>query len=268
MPIRVSIISVSYNNENSIESFISSVLKNISRNDELIIVDNNSSDLTVEKISKFKNVTLVLSDKNLGFSGGNNLGAKKANGQYLFFLNPDTEIEKPILDELIFFYEEKEAGIIGPKLVEPSGMIQASVRKLPTLLGAFQEYILGIKNSYIQYIPETDQPIEVGAVYGAAMLISSKLFEKIKGFDERYFLYYEDIDLCRKVKKAGKKIYYFPQALIKHTVGGSRSDLDRALLNRKSLYIYHGLVEGLALNLIFLIRRLHHKLNSSKMDLG
>lgn len=268
MPVRTSIISVSYNNEDSIESFISSVLKNISKDDELIIIDNNSSDSTVDKISKFKNVTLILSDKNLGFSKGNNLGIKKANGQYLFFLNPDTKLEKPVLDDLIDFYEKVDAGIVGPKLIESDGRVQPSVRKLPNFWGAFQEYILGVKDSYIQYVPKTDQPIEVGAVYGAAVLISKELFEKIHGFDERYFLYYEDIDLCRKVKKAGKKIYYFPAVSVKHIVGGSKSDLDRALLNKKSLYVYHGPIEGLALNLIFLIRRLHHKLNSSKMNLG
>lgn len=261
MPIRVSVISVSYNNEDSIENFISSVQKNISENDELIIVDNHSSDLTVEKISKFKNVKLVLSDKNLGFSKGNNLGVKAAKGQYLFFLNPDTFLDKPILDELIDFYEDRNAGLIGPKLTLPNGKIQPSVRNLPTFWGAFQEYILGIKRKFSQYAPEIVYPQEVGAVYGAAMLINKELFEKIKGFDERYFLYYEDIDLCRKIKKVGKKVYYFPGVFIKHAVGGSKSDLDRALINRESLYIYHGLVEGLALNLIFLIARLRHKLN-------
>ncbi len=261
MPIRVSIVSVSFNNEASIEDFISSVQKNISKNDELIIVDNHSSDSTVEKISKFKNVTLILSDKNLGFSKGNNLGVKVAKGQYLFFLNPDTKMEKPILDDLIDFYEDMDVGLLGPKLILPDGKIQPSVRNLPTFWGAFTEYILGIKRKFSQYAPEVDQPQEVGAVYGAAMLINRELFDKIKGFDERYFLYYEDIDLCRKIKRVGKKIYYFPKVFIRHAVGGSKSDLDRALLNKKSLYIYHGVIEGLALNLVFLIARLRHKLN-------
>lgn len=263
MQIRVSVISVSFNNSNSIENFISSVQKNISKNDELIIIDNHSSDSTVEKIRKFKNITLISSDKNLGFSRGNNLGVKKARGQYLFFLNPDTFLEKPILDELIDFYEDMDAGLLGPKLTLSNGGIQPSVRNLPTFWRAFQEYILGIKNSYSQYVPVGSQPVEVEAVYGAAMLITKELFEKIKGFDERYFLYYEDIDLCRKIKEVGKKIYYFPDVSVQHIVGGSRSDLNRALVNKKSLYIYHGLIEGLALNLIFLIRRLHHKLSLS-----
>ncbi|QQG43517.1 MAG: glycosyltransferase family 2 protein [Candidatus Daviesbacteria bacterium] len=260
MPIRVSIISVSFNNGSSIENFISSVQKNISPKDELIIVDNHSNDDTALKIKNFKNVKLILSDKNLGFSKGNNLGVKSARGQYLFFLNPDTQMEKPILDELVSFYEDKDAGLVGPKLIESSGTIQASVRNLPTIWEAFREYILGIKHKFGQYVPAVNHPIEVGAVYGAAMLVSKKLFEEIKGFDERYFLYYEDIDLCRKIKRAGKHVYYFPGVYIKHLVGGSKSSLDRALLNRKSLYIYHGFIEGSILNLIFLIARLRRKL--------
>lgn len=263
MPIRVSVISVSFNNGDTIESFISSVQKNISAFDELIIVDNHSNDGTVDKIKKFKNVRLVLSDKNLGFAQGNNLGVKKARGQYLFFLNPDTLMEKPILDELVDFYEDQQAGIVGPKLIQEDGSIQASVRNLPTIWGALQEYLLGIKEKFSQYIPRVDHPIEVGAVYGAALLISKKLFEEIEGFDKRFFLYYEDIDLCRKIKRAEKKVYYFPAVSVKHKVGGSKTDLDRALLNKKSLYIYHGFLGGLALNLIFLIARLRHKLNLS-----
>lgn len=259
--IRVSIISVTYNNEDLIENFISSVLKNISKNDGLIIVDNHSSDKTVEKISKFKNVTLVLSDKNLGFSKGNNLGVKAASGQYLFFLNPDTQMNNPILDQLIDFYEDVDAGIVGPKLIKADGQIQASVRKLPTWWGAFKEYILNIKESYSEYVPSSSSPMEVETVYGAAMLIRKDLFDKIGGFDEKFFLYYEDIDLCNRVRELGKKIYYFPQVSIKHLVGGSKSNIERSEVMRQSQYLYHGLLVGILLDLIFQFQRLRRKLH-------
>lgn len=253
---KVSVIIVSYNSENFIEKCVTSVLKNINFG-ELIILDNSSTDKTVEVLEKFSGkIKLIKSSENLGFSKGNNRGAKEASGEYLFFLNPDTELEKPI-EELVDFYEKTpNAGIIAPKLIMENGKIQASVRKLPSVLGAFKEYILGVRNAYSEYVPSTESPIEVEMVYGAAMLIKKDLYEKLNGYDEKYFLYYEDVDFCKRTRDLGKKIYYYPKLSIKHLVGATISGQNRYKLNYQSSVSYHGLVGAFILQIIFLIPRL------------
>lgn len=257
MPHKISVITVSYNSENFIEKYINSVLANL-QNGELIILDNASIDKTVEKLERFlPKIKIIKSAENLGFSKGNNKAVKEASGEYLFFLNPDTEINEPIFDQLINFYENTpNAGIVGPKLIMSNGQTQPSVRKLPSVLGAFKEYILRSKNAYSEYVPTGDKPIKVEMVYGAAMLIKKDLFDQVGGFDEKFFLYYEDADLCRRVRKLGKKIYYYPKVSIKHLVGGSKSDQNRQKLNYKSSVIYHGLIGSFFLQIIFRLRRL------------
>lgn len=257
---KLSVIIVSYNSGKFIKKCVNSVLKNLPDDGEIIVIDNASTDKTLEILSKCK---VIESKINLGFSKGNNEAVKEAKGEYLFFLNPDTEIpsqagdDKNFFSELINFYEQNpDAGIVGPKLVMENGRVQPSVRKLPSVWGAFQEYILGIKNSYEQYVPEGFKPVEVEMVYGAAMLIKKDLFEKLRGFDEKFFLYYEDADLCKRVRNLGKKIYYFPKVSIKHLVGATKSDLDRSKINWQSAEKYHGLIGATLLRLIFLVPRL------------
>lgn len=254
--IKVSVIVVSFNSEDFIEKCVTSLLRNLPKNGEIIVCDNASEDKTVEKLRKFKSaIKLIESSENLGFSKANNLAAKQALGEYLFFLNPDTEFKKPILDELISFYQKNsEIGIVAPKLIMPNGKIQASVKKLPTIWGAFKEYILGIKHNYSEYVPESKYPVEVEAIYGAAFLIKKNLFESVGEFDEKYFLYYEDIELCNRLKKIGKKIFYYPSVELIHMVGGTKSTQDKYKINYESSIKYHGELKGLILHIIF---RLH-----------
>jgi GT2 family glycosyltransferase len=250
----ISIIIVSYNSESFISKCISSVLKN-APGSEIIVIDNNSSDNTVKELEKFgSKIKLIKSSENLGFSKGNNKAAKEATKKYLFFLNPDTEMEKSVLEEMVQFYESTvDVGLIAPKLIQSDGKVQESVKRLPSVWGAFQEFILGVKNAYSQYAPASNKPIEVEMVYGAAMLIKKDLFESIQ-FDERYFMYYEDAELCKRVRESGKKIYYYPEVSIKHLVGASKSSQDKYKLNLESSKIYHGQFQAMLLNLIF---RLH-----------
>lgn len=254
---KLSVIIVSYNSEDFIEKCILSVLRNIPKDGEVVVIDNASNDKTFEKLKQYgSKIILIESSENLGFAKANNKAVKEASGKYLFFLNPDTEVEKP-LDELVNFYENTpNAGIVGPKLVLENGAIQPSARKLPTIMGVVKEYILGVKNAYSEYIPERDKPTEVEMVYGAAMLIKHELFEKLGGFDEKYFLYYEDADLCRRVQVLGKKIYYYPRIFVKHLVGATVSDRDKYKLNYESSVKYHGIIGAFVLELIFLIPRL------------
>ncbi len=261
----LSVIIVSYNSESFIEKCITSVLKFLPAsptggfcNGKVIVIDNNSTDETVKVLEKYGNkIKLIKSLQNLGFSKGNNRAVKQAQGEYLFFLNPDTEIEQSVFDELIRFYENTtDAGIVAPKLIMPNGDIQASVRKMPTVWGAIKEFVFGIKNAYSQYAPVGKSPMEVEMIYGAAFLIKKDLFERLNGFDEKFFLYYEDADLCKRVRDLGKKIYYYPEVSIKHLVGATHSDSNKSKLSSESLTKYHGILGASILKILFWIPRL------------
>lgn len=256
--VKVSVVIVSYNSKGFIEKCINSVLKNLSEKGEVIVLDNFSTDKTVEILKKsIPKIKLLKSDENLGFAKGCNKAVKEAKGEYLFLLNPDTEMSEPIIVELIKFYETTvDAGIVVPKLIMLNGQSQASVRKLPTLWGAFKEYILGITHAYSEYVPEGDKPQEVEMAYGAAWLIKKDLFDKLNGFNKKFFLYYEDVDFCRRLKELGKKIYYYPQVSIKHLVGATKSEQDKYKLNLESAKKYHGWFKFVLLQLIFKLSRL------------
>lgn len=258
----LSVIIVAYNSEEFISKCISSILKFLPKNCEVIVVDNNSNDGTLDMLRKFQAKIKILEPKaNLGFAKAANLASAEAYGEYFFILNPDTEIKSNIFDELIEFYgSDENIGIVSPKLITPNGKIQASAKKEPTVFGAFKEFVLGIKNSYSFYTPETNDPIEVNVVYGAAILIKRDLFEKLKGYDEKFFVYYEDIDLCKRVRDLGKKIYYYPKVQVKHLGGGTKSEADKNKLNFESSLKYHNFIIVMILQLIFFIPRLRRKL--------
>ncbi len=255
---KLTVIIVAYNSEDFIEDCVKSVIKYLPQNSEIIVVDNNSSDGTVKKLETFlPGISLIKSDQNLGFAKANNFASKKAQGEYLFFLNPDTEILEPIFEVLLNFYEKNGGvGLVAPKLIQPNGKIQESVKNLPTIWGAIKEFILQIPHAYSQFAPKENDPIEVESVYGAAMLIKKYLFEQVGGFDEKYFLYYEDVDFCKRIRQLNKKIYYYPKVKIKHLVGATKSIQDKYQLNLESANLYHGRLTVLVLHLIFKINSL------------
>lgn len=259
----VSVIIVAYNCEEFIDSCIKSVLKFLPENGEIVIIDNKSTDKTLGKLRKYylnPEIKILESEENLGFGKANNKACKIAEGEYLFLQNPDTELFEPVLNKIINFYSSKpDIGIVAPKLVMPNKKTQPSVIKFPSLSGAISDLFFKKAGDYFPYVPEKEEPSEVDCVFGAAMLIKTDLFRKVGGFDEKYFMYYEDIDLCKRVNEAGMKVYYYPKVSIKHLVGGTKSK-DKYSLNYKSSIIYNGLFKGFIFQLIF---RLHRYLRLS-----
>lgn len=225
--IKLSIITVPYNSEKVIEWFLDLAFKNLPKWAELILVDNASTDNTSNIATKLifernmqESVKLLQAPANLGFSKGCNIGAKVARGEYLLFLNPDASFDSNSLLDMLSFYEKTDdAGLVAPKLITDNGETQTSVKNFPTLKRAFQEYFLNKKHVYTEYAPEGDSPVVIESVYGAAMLIKKDLFEALNGFNEKFFVYYEDTDLCLRLSKMGKKVYYLPNVTLTHKVG-------------------------------------------------
>lgn len=259
----LSIVIVTYNCADLIRDCLINLKNKLPDNSEVIVVDNNSSDDSADVVKKtYPAAKLFLQKQNLGFAKANNLAVEKSQGEYLLFLNPDTKVQDAGIAKLLTFIKSHpKAGIIAPKLVKDKGEIQPSVRKLPTVKGAFKEYILGIKNSYEAYAPKAGAPIKVECVVAAAILMKKELFEMIGGFDEKYFMYFEDIDLCRKVLKKGFDIYYIPEVSFYHKVGGTKeSNINKLAWLKQSTREYHGLIRSYLLEFIFLKQRLFNKI--------
>jgi len=227
---KVSIIMLNFNSKYfpkmCVEAFYNST---IDFPFEFIAVDNASTEPMsigyLEQASKEGLVKLVKSEKNLGFGGGNNFGAKDARGEYILIMNPDIFVNEDSVKKMISYIEShRDIGILAPKLVYPDGQVQDSCRRLMK----FSDLI--IKRTPLKTIPFLRKRVEkytmqdsnhneireVDLLVGACLLLPRNVYEKIGGFDKRYFLFMEDFDLCRSVKKAGFKVIYYPEVAVTH----------------------------------------------------
>ncbi|HEX8923665.1 MAG TPA: glycosyltransferase family 2 protein [Patescibacteria group bacterium] len=235
---------------------------------EIIIVDNNSTDNTSKIIPGLPNVVYIKNSANFGFSKGNNIGFKRAAGEYLLFLNSDMELTDSNLTGMLDFYRKPNLhiGVIGPQFLNPDLSLQASVFPPQTAINAAREYWLNIPKSYSKYQPDNNEPLEVDAISGGAILISAALFQKIGGWDERYFMYFEDLELCRKVRNLGYKIYFYPGMEVIHRHGASGQKLAGSDFQWRRLIpsskIYHGLLNYYLISFILWSGQKMHKLFS------
>jgi len=220
----LSIIIVSYNSRFFLElclSSIKSATKNI--DSEIIVVDNNSEDDSINMIeSLFPEVLLIANKINLGFSSANNLGVKKARGKYICFLNPDTVVPEHLFSKILEFeLSNDNTGIIGCKMIDGQGkFLPESKRNMPTTSMVLKK-ILGIKNNYHLHEISEDEIGQADVLCGAIMFMNKNQFENVGGFDEKYFMFGEDIDLSKKITNNGLKNYYLGNLSILHYKGES-----------------------------------------------
>jgi GT2 family glycosyltransferase len=212
---KVGVVVLNYKVAQETIDCVKSVLKNDYGNLKIYVVDNNSGDGIEESIKDFKQVEFIQTGDNLGFAGGNNIGIKKAlkdGCDLAFIVNPDTTLEKDTISILLSGMEDQEAGIVGPKILfETEKNIWFAGGKLDknNVMGSH----IGVDEKDIgQY----DEIKEVDFITGAGMMISREVIEKVGVFDERYFLYLEDVDLCFRAKEKGFKIRYIPTAKMYH----------------------------------------------------
>ena len=202
---------------------------------EVIVIDNHSDDDSIgilrNRLEDIEDVRIVEVPRNVGFGRGNNTGEKYATGEYIVILNPDTEPEPGAIEKLIAVLKSDESiGIIAPKLVFPGGTARDSYRTFPTVPD------LIIKRTFLKrffpdrlkrYLQHESNPLTVRDtdwVVGACMVMQRSVFEKLGGFDPRFFLFFEDTDLCRRCWKMGKRVLYYPEVSAgdrKHRLSGS-----------------------------------------------
>ena len=259
----ISVIIVNYNTKKLVEDCIVSVKKNTSIPFEIIVVENSSQEGFTLPTKDFR---LIVNKENLGFAKAVNQGIEASHGKYILLLNSDTLIRKGAIDKLAGFAEKTpDAGVVGAKLLNKDGSVQASCFNFPGIAGALKQYWFGEKGHYDKFAPSGISPVGVDAIVGAAFLITPQALKKAGKLDPRYFMYFEDLDYCRKVKKAGLKTYYLPRAEIVHYHGESgkgiagKSNQWRRLI--PSSKIYHGRLKHFLLTAImWLGQRLNRNL--------
>ena len=224
----ISVVIVNYNVQYFLEQCILSVQAASKNNTtEIIVVDNNSTDESCKLlIEKYPNVVLIQNKENVGFSKANNQGVKIAKGDYVLILNPDTIIAEDTLDKIYNYAKTKQnLGVLGVKLIDGSGKFAPeSKRGIPTQNASFNK-LFGISSKrtgkyYATHLEENESGI-IKVASGAFMFIKRTVFNEVKGFNEAYFMYGEDIDLSMKLLNNGYQNYYFADTQIIHFKGES-----------------------------------------------
>lgn len=237
--IELSIIILSYNTKELLDVCLTSIFTNTKGlTFEVIVVDNASNDGSAELVKKkYPQVLLTQNKENLGYSAGNNLGIKKAQGEFVLLLNSDTQIIGDSLRSMVeFAKDDKNIGILGPKIVNPDESPQKSVGSFYSLGNIILAMFGGERLGFGRQSP--DKFCFVDWVSGACLMIRREVLEKIGRLDEKLFMYMEEVELCFRAKKKGILTAFFPKALIMHkNLGSSQSGKTGAVLN-----IYKGLL--------------------------
>jgi GT2 family glycosyltransferase len=251
--VKLSIIIVSYNARDHLArclTILYSRTQNLSF--ETIVVENASNDGSRYMLAQcFPQVRVIHSDQNLGFAKGCNLGARHVAGAYLLFLNSDTEVISDALSVLSRFLDEhKQVGVVSARLVYPDLSEQGVARSFPTpanaiwgrttlLTRAFprnrfsRRYLVSREN-------RSSEPFGVDWVSGACLMVRADIFRDLGGYDETFFMYWEDADLCFRVKQRSWSVFSVPAAVVIHHEGGSSRRKARLIMEfHRSAYRYY-----------------------------
>jgi hypothetical protein len=248
----LSIIIVNYNVKEFLQNLIHSIEKastNLTK--EIIIIDNASDDGSVEFIKeKFPQIKLIANQTNLGFGKANNIGLKQAAGKYILLINPDTLVAEDTFEKMIKFFESnKNVGLAGCKILNPDGSLQLACRRsFPGPWTSFTK-VTGLSTLFpkskifarynLTYLDE-NKSYEVDAISGSFMMMRKEVYEKVGGFDEQFFMYGEDLDLCYRIQKAGYKVFYVHSTQIIHYKGEStkRSSIDETKVFYSAMHLF------------------------------
>jgi GT2 family glycosyltransferase len=256
MPIRISTIIVTYNSSCIIGDCLRATINAIPGDgSEIIVVDNASSDKTLEIVKDFKGlVKIIPSQENVGFAGGANRGISAGGGEYVLLINPDLMITSECVQGMVNFLEGHEkVGAVGVKLVYPDGRRQPSRRRYPLLRGILANRIGMMKNifgaeildHYLMEDANHTEPEEVEWIIGACMMFKRRALQEVGPFDDGFFLYFEDADWCYRARERGWKVFFLPQFEAVHLYKQeSRQGANRQLLwhikSLARLYKKHG----------------------------
>ncbi|MSR68055.1 glycosyltransferase family 2 protein [Candidatus Peribacteria bacterium] len=214
---------------------------------EILIIDNHSDDESIGWIrSRYQNtpdVRMIEERDNTGYGCGNNAGLTFVDSEFLLIINPDNTMPSDGMERMLLsLRNHPDAGIVGPALVHPDGTVRPSARQFPKMIDLLQKRLFpdAWQTNYAEWVRsvEKQQEVEVDWLVGACLLMRTELFRSLRGFDPRFFLFFEDIDLCRRIHLLGKKVLYLPHVRVldrKHRLSGSSM---LSLLRRKTTWIH------------------------------
>ena len=222
---KLSIVIVSWNVSELLRVCLQSIFDNPPQHDfEVFVVDNSSHDHPDRVVKDFK-VTYIPQIRNMGFAVANNVAIRKTTGDYVLLLNPDTVVGPGTLDSLILFAKQKpHAGIIGPKLLNPDGSLQPSVRKFPTTITLAVIFLklhrifpkIKVVREFLGEKFDYYGDHKVDQVMGACFLIRREVVRMVGLLDEHFFIWFEEVDYCKRAIRAGFEVWYTGQASITH----------------------------------------------------
>lgn len=215
----VSVIIVNWNTRDLLLQCLQSIYDNPADTGcEVVVVDNSSSDGSVDAVrSQFPQAHIIANQDNRGFGAANNQGAAECKGDYLLFLNPDTIVQADAISVMRrFLAEEKDAGVVGCKILNSDGSVQPSYwHGFPSLAWCWQSAVY-LHHRLDKTADASEHPSIVSHLLGACIMMRRNVFTSLAGFDERYFLYMEETDLCYRATLLGKRNYYLPGASVIH----------------------------------------------------
>jgi N-acetylglucosaminyl-diphospho-decaprenol L-rhamnosyltransferase len=244
----VRVVVVTYSPGESLAAFLDSLADATSRDVRVVLADNGSTDGAPEAAASARpGVELLPTGGNIGYGGGANVGARAGHEPWLVVANPDITWHEGALDALLDAAERwPRGGAFGPAILTPQGDLYPSARAFPTLGRGAGHALLGWwwpRNPWTRsYRQESGGPVEgrAGWLSGSCMLLRRSAFDEVGGFDPGYFMYFEDLDLCRRLADAGWESVYVPTAVVEHTGAHSTSRSRNAMLraHHRSAYRY------------------------------
>jgi len=243
-PVKLSVAVVNYKTLKLTQELLQS-LQREDKNLEIVVLDNGSNDGIGELLmEKYPSVKFIDWPENSGFSKGYNLAMDYCRGQYILMLNSDIEVRRDAIKKLIKIADDHNGKIVlTGKLILSDGSIQPSVFHLPTVWGAIKEFFLGKKGSFFEYLPDQNKPTVVEGAVMACFFLPQIVRNKVGRLDEGTSLYFEDVEYCRRLRRAQVPLKYVPEAVFDHYHGASSKKLPEGepyKKLKKSSLRYHG----------------------------
>ena len=239
-PSDVAIITVSYNSSAQLADFLASAVKSVASPDQITVVDNNSADIkTTEVLSKKLGVNLLKLDKNVGYGSAVNKAVPvlPANLTALLVCNPDSELNAEAVITLRSAVQDNSVGVAGPRIYNEDGSVYPSARSIPSIRNGVGHALFAniwLSNpwtkSYLSEAHLQNTTVSTGWVSGACLAIRRELFTEVGGFDDNYFMYFEDVDLGYRLGKRGLTNLYVPEVSITHIGGESTKAIKKTML--------------------------------------
>lgn len=259
----ITVVIVNYNSSDYTLKCLDSIANSVQNQcfiDKIVVVDNNSNQEEIERLSSRKDIQLILNHENVGFAKACNQGARFSRSDYLLFLNPDTIVQADTIEKSILCYEDKEGiGVLGVQIRDLNDEVMRTCSRFPKNFYYVMK-CLGINRwirKWNQFMLEWNhmESRTVDEVMGAYFLVSASIFRQFGGFDERFFVYYEEVDFCYRLTEQGYYSYYYSDTYIYHDAGGA----SRKVKARRLFYEWRSRV---------LFMEKHHGRNQAKYTIA